>query len=105
MVRKLLLNRSKNRQVQLKLVGFIFTENSNTVLKRPKALVFVSALGRFRMFKMQWFLVLLLTVQDYFIFKASYIQRNSFSVSDIFFELSFTSICISGVKSNSLSPW
>lgn len=30
MVRKLLLNRSKNRQVQLKLVGFIFTENSNT---------------------------------------------------------------------------
>ena len=50
-------------------------------------------------------LILLLTVQDYFIFKASYIQRNSFSVSDIFFELSFTSICISGVKSNSLSPW
>lgn len=33
MVRKLLLNRSKNRQVQLKLVGFVFTENSNTVQK------------------------------------------------------------------------
>lgn len=56
MVRKLLLNRSKNRQVQLKLVGFIFTENSNTVQKtpRPKALTKTSALGRFRLFKMQW---------------------------------------------------
>lgn len=33
MVRKLLLNRSKNRQVSTELVGFIFTENSNTVQK------------------------------------------------------------------------
>lgn len=107
MVRKLLLNRSKNRQVQLKLVGFIFTENSNTVqkhrdLKHSQKQVLQVVLG---CLKCNGFLVLLLTVQDYFIFKASYIQRNSFSVSDIFFELSFTSICISGVKSNSLSPW
>lgn len=54
MVRKLLLNRSKSRQVQLKLVGFIFTENSNTVQKHRKALTKTSALGRFRLFKMQW---------------------------------------------------
>ena len=53
MVRKLLLNRSKNRQVQLKLVGFIFTENSNTVQKH-RDLKHSSALGRFRLFKMQW---------------------------------------------------
>lgn len=33
MVRKLLLNRSKNRQVSTELVGFIFTENSNAVQK------------------------------------------------------------------------
>ena len=31
--KKLLLNRSKNRQVSTELVGFIFTENSNTVQK------------------------------------------------------------------------
>ena len=53
MVRKLLLNRSKNRQASTELVGFIFTEYSPKT-PRPKALTKTSALGRFRLFKMQW---------------------------------------------------